>query len=283
MIISNITQAKQFLPSLNLTLANDRFTDFFHRAQEWLTSHIIGEELEEILEMEVSMTADDEHMDLRVKCQRIIAERALLEAIPEMDMQLTEAGFAVQNNDKFTPASSQRVDRLIAKLPERIAADVDALVRYLMKTSGTESAYSYWRGSEQFKYLTSAFLPLFEYFNRFAVPPAESYDDYYAAIPILAEGMRIVANYYVSNEEVDRLLDLYRRDELQEVHQKAVNRLSLVAAAARNKDINRARNAAIRAREVMLDDPDSFPAFKASAAYTSPSINIDGGKIVSFL
>ena len=99
MILSKITQATQFLPSLNLTLENDRFEDFFRSAQEWLVSHIIGEGLEATLESEVGMTDTDSHEDLRRLCQRIIARKGLLAAIPEMDLQLTEAGFAVQQNE----------------------------------------------------------------------------------------------------------------------------------------------------------------------------------------
>lgn len=284
MILSKITQATQFLPSLNLTLENDRFEDFFRSAQEWLVSHVIGDGLEATLEAEVGMTDTDSHEELRLLCQRVIARKGLLAAIPEMDLQLTEAGFAVQQNDHFTPASAQRVDRLVAKLPGKIASDTDSLVRYLMKNSGTnQSAYSGWRGTDQFKYLTSAFLPLYEYFNRFAVPVAESYDEYYDTMPILEEGMRIVADYYVSNAEIDRLLEMYRDNDLLDIHQQAVNRLSIVAAAARNKDINRARSAAIRAREIMLSDPDSFTAFKASSAYSAPTVNLDSGKMVNML
>lgn len=284
MILSKITQATQFLPSLNLTLENDRFEDFFRSAQEWLVSHVIGDGLEATLEEEVNITGTDSHEELRLLCQRVIARKGLLAAIPEMDLQLTEAGFAVQQNDQLTPASAQRVDRLVAKLPGKIASDTDALVRYLLKNSGTnQSAYSGWRGTDQFKYLTSAFLPLYEYFNRFAVPVAETYDEYYDTMPILEEGMRIVADYYVSNAEIDRLLEMYRVGELLDIHQQAVNRLSIVAAAARNKDINRARSAAIRAREIMLSDPDSFTAFKASSAYSAPTVNLDGGKMVNML
>lgn len=284
MILSKITQATQFLPSLNLTLENNRFEDFFRSAQEWLVSHVIGDGLEATLEDEVGITDTDSHEELRLLCQRVIARKGLLAAIPEMDLQLTEAGFAVQQNDHFTPASAQRVDRLVAKLPGKIASDTDALVRYLLKNSGTnQSAYSNWRGTDQFKYLTSAFLPLYEYFNRFAVPVAESYDEYYDTMPILEEGMRIVADYYVSNAEIDRLLEMYRDGELLDIHQQAVNRLSIVAAAARNKDINRARSAAIRARGIMLSSPDSFPEFKASSAYSAPTVNLDGGKMVNML
>ena len=120
MILSNTTKAAEFLPSLNLSVDNTRFNDFFRGAQEWLVCHIIGEDIEDVLEEAIPEGQEDQHIDLRTHCQRVIAEIALLKVVPEMDMQLTEAGFAVQNNDNFSPASSQRVDRLIAKMPERI-------------------------------------------------------------------------------------------------------------------------------------------------------------------
>ena len=283
MILNNITQAQQFLPSLNLTLENNRFHDFFLRAQEWLVSHIIGEDIEDVLEMDMNVGQEDIHSELRLKCQRVIAEKALLDAIPEMDMQLTEAGFAVQNNQDFSPASSQRVDRLLAKMPERIANDIDAIVRFLMKTSTGNGAYGYWRSSDQFNYLTAAFVPCFEDCNRLATPKANTYEEYYDAIQMMAEMMLKVSDYYVSKAEVERLVGLYRGNLYQPTHAKAIANLSIVAVAAFNHDIGRARNAAIGARDVMLEDPDSFPAFKASSAFNSSNINLDGGKMVNFL
>ena len=284
MILSNITQAKQFLPSLNLTLDNDRFEDFFRRAQEWLVSHVIGEELEEILETDISMPSEDEHKDLRVRCQRVIAEKALLAAIPEMDVQLTEAGFAVQNNDNFSPASSQRVDRLLATLPGRIADDVDSVVSCLLRHSdNTEAAYKDWRGTDQFKYLTEAFMPLIGHYNRYASPTAKTYEEYYLAIPLMANIMKNVAAYYVSGEEIERLKELYRDNDLLEIHRRAIQGLREVADAGYSGDTNRARNAAVCVRNVMLTAPDSFPAFKASDAFNKPTINLDGGKMVNFL
>ena len=289
MILSNITQATQFLPSLNLTLANDRFNDFFRRGQAWLVSHVIGEEVEEILEMEVALAAPDDHAELRLLCQRIIAEKALLDAIPEMDMQLTEAGFAVQQNGDFVPASSQRVDRLIAKMPERIVQDIDALVRFLMKTSTGNGAYGYWRSSDQFNYLTAAFMPLCEEYTAYCnglhldKKPSMNYEDFYAAIPMMARELRNVADYYVSRAEIDRLVELYRDNDLLEIHRKAIVSLKDCAVAAFRYDLNRARNAAVQAREVMLSDPDSFTAFKASSAYNTPTVNLDGGKMVNML
>jgi hypothetical protein len=289
MILSNTTQATEFLPSLNLTIGNDRFTDFFRRAQAWLTSHVIGDDIEELLEIDIPDGGTDDHKDLRKLCQRVIAERALLDAIPEMDMQLTEAGFAVQNNDDFSPASAQRVDRLLAKMPERIAADVDALVRFLMKHSIGDGTYIDWRGANQFKYLTAVFMPSCEEYTAYCnglqldKKPSMNYDDFYAVIPMMGRELRSVADYYVSRAEIDRLVELYRDNDLLEIHRKAIVSLKDCAVAAFRYDLNRARNAAIQAREVMLSDPDSFPAFKASPAYNTPTVNLNGGKLVNML
>lgn len=290
MILKTTKDAVKFLPSLNLTLENDRLQDFFRRAQEWLTAHIIGDDLETTLETEVDMTADDSHADLRLLCQRVIAEMALLAAIPEMDMQLTEAGFAVQNNDEMIPASAQRVDRLLARLPERIANDIDALVRYLMGNSATnEAAYSNWRGTDQFKYLTAVFMPLFEEYKAYChgltrkEEETLTYDDFYVIIPLMSRELREAAAYHVSKAEIDRLVELYRGNSLLEIHRKAIVCLKDCAVAAFRYDTKRASDAAKQAREVMLSDPDSFPAFKASDAFNKPAVNLDGGKLVNML
>ena len=283
MILKNINEAKQFLPSLNLTLENNRFNDFFRRAQEWLASHIIGENIESELETEIQLTAEDTHADLRRLCQRVIAEKALLDAIPEMDLQLTEAGFAVQQNDQFVPASSARVDRFLAKLPVRLKYDIDFTVRFLLERSVSNGNYSEWRGSEQFKYLTSCFMPCWEEYNRMAWPTESDSERYYALIEPMSREMVKVADYYVSREEVERLVELFRDNDLLEIHRKAIGELKVVAVAAYNGDMRRARQAAAAAKDVMMSDPDSFPAFMASNAYNTPSVNLDGGKMVNFL
>ena len=319
MILSNTKEASKYLPSLNLTVDNDRLTDFFRRAQEWVTSHIIGtdiealidpdlepeeeeptepsieETIEEIEETTEDATEEDDneeedpHAKLRTLCQRVIAERALLDGIPELDLQLTEAGFAVQDNDNFSPASQARVDRLLAKMPERIAADTDALVRYLLKNSnGTRqdpNPYDSWRGTDQFKYMTEAFIPLMEQYNKLALAAFKltTYEDFYAAIPVMAREMMKVADYYVSRKEVCRLRDLYRDNEVLQVHRMAIAELKAVAVAAYAHDTKCARDHASSARDIMLDDPNNFPMFKDSPAFTQKSVNLDGGKMVNFL
>ena len=95
--------------------------------------------------------------------------------------------------------------------------------------------------------------------------------------------MKKVASYYVSREEIDRLLELYRDGEDLEVHRIAIDELKRAGAAVISGDDRKARDSAICAREVMLSWPDYFPLFKASKAYGNTAINIDGGKTANFL
>ena len=182
---------------------------------------------------------------------------------------------------------------LLAKLPERIANDIDALVRFLLKNSnGTENdhkPYDNWRGTVQFKYLTAVFMPLFEEYKAYChgLPRKDeapmTYDDFYSIIPLMSRVLREEADYHVSKAEIDRLLELYRDNSLLEIHRKAIVCLKDCAVAALRYDTKRARDAALQAREVMLSDPNSFPAFKASDAFNKPTVNLDGGKLVNML
>ena len=93
-------------------------------------------------------------------------------------------------------------------MPERIANDIDAIVRFLMKTSTGNGAYGYWRSSDQFNYLTAAFVPYYEEYNKIALPKANTYEAYYAALDTVAREMLKVADYYVSKAEIERLVEL---------------------------------------------------------------------------
>lgn len=285
MILNNIKEAKQFLPSLNLTLDNDRFKDFFRSAQLWLVANVIGTDIEDVLETDFELGHEDIHEDLRRLCQRVIAEKALLTVIPEMDMQLTEAGFAVQNNADYSPASSQRVDRLLQTLPKRMASDADALVRYLMECSIGNGAYGYWRSSQQFMRLTAAFNPYWTQYCLMANPSAEpiGYDAFLERTDRAAKAILKVADYYVSRAEIERLRELYRDGDTLEEHRTVIDELVRVGIAAVDGDMRRARDLAAYAHSLMIDDIGFFPEFAASKAYNATHINLDGGNVVNFL
>lgn len=286
MIVSNLEQAKAYLPSVNTLVANDRLTDFFRRAQEWVSEKIIGTDIEGTLEIDIPENTPDPHARLRMIVSRVICEMAYLTALAELDLQLSEAGFVVQSNQMVSPASQQRMDRLVASLKERMMSDCDSLVRYLIKNSVARAAYDDWRGTEQYAYLTQAFTPTMEDAVRSTMTGEDApstWPDFHGLLPEMAQAIQNVAAPYVSQEELARLIELYRDGETLNVHNRAIGHLRRVAVKETLGDHAGAVMAAIQARKVMVANEGSFPDFAASDRRTLDTVNFGNGPSMNCL
>lgn len=286
MIVSNLEQAKAYLPSVNTLVANDRLTDFFRRAQEWVSEKIIGTDIEGTLEIDIPENAPDPHERLRMIVSRVICELAYSDAVSELDLQLSEAGFVVQSNQMVSPASQQRMDRLVASLKERMMNDCDSLVRYLIKNSVARAAYDDWRGTEQYAYLTQAFTPTMEDAVRSTMTGEDApstWPDFHGLLPEMAQAIQNVAAPYVSQEELARLIELYRDGETLNVHNRAIGHLRRVAVKETLGDHAGAVMAAIQARKVMVANEGSFLDFAASDRRTLDTVNFGNGPSMNCL
>lgn len=114
----------QYLPSINFKVEPKRLIPYLEEAQREITDRILGYDIEELLE-----NSEDENLsELKNLASRAICVTAYLSAIPEMDLQLSEAGFVVASNDAFSPASKERVERLMHSLRRRRSATLDNLL-----------------------------------------------------------------------------------------------------------------------------------------------------------
>ena len=278
---------KKHLLSFNLKLdeaMESRFSSFLARAQEWVTDHIIGDAIETALEGGAEIGQNDPHGKLRELVGRVISELAYLTSIAESDLQRSEAGFVVQNNDKMSPASLQRVERLIQSLNERINSDCDSLVHYLLKYSKAEDPYDYWRDTPQFEFLTDAFIPTMAIMRQNASSmPVQRWTDFYDLLSKMNIALRSTVARYVSIEQIDALLSDYRTDELQDIQRKVLRWLRM-AVLAEVTNTDNATHFAIEARNWMLRHESSFPEFVASDCYELPSpFNLGEGTVANLL
>ena len=283
MIVSTLEQVQIYLPSINFKVDIDRLTDFLDRAEQWLTEHIIGTDIREALDAAIPEGQADPHAEIRKVCSRAICEFAYLTVSAEMDLQLSEAGFVVQENNGMVPASQQRTERLVSSLNLRLNMDCDELVNYLLANSKTtESAYHAWRETEQFNYLTLAFVPTRMQLSRHLTYGNNigNWQDYFNGIQLMAKGVDLTASPYVSLAEINRLRGLYRAGTANAVQLAAIGMLQDVAAATFVKDAKAAREAAIHARGIMLESKTDFTEFEASECMPLTGVHFNEGHIV---
>lgn len=93
----------------------DKLEPFAESARIWLESEILG--TEDFL--------DDAHLDFVMK---IIVIKAFAEAVPSLDLTITPTGMAVVSTDTLSPASKERVNRLIESLDSSVKSMTTVLV-----------------------------------------------------------------------------------------------------------------------------------------------------------
>ena len=285
------TDVKTYLPTLNLKMASSRMNEFLAIAEEAIIDRILGDNLGAALNNEIQSGATDEHVALRAFTKRAICQTAFLDAIPELDLQLSEAGFVVQSNQAVSPASKDRVEKLKEGVAQLKSKALDALTRFLINNSSSDaSKYAAWRGTQQFAFISSGMIfSLDEYKRNFAsVKSFEkvvmTWDGYFKMIPKMRTILHSIVAEYLSDEFVDELLEKKRdSEELTKVEERVLENVceAVVAGSIDNETL--ARQLVIKARNIMINNIDSFETFRNSKVYHLESINIGDGAVANLL
>ena len=264
MLVEGYSEMKKFLPAIEMKGEPTIFDEALAAAQERLVRLIIGDQLETQLEQRAA--ADHK---LLLHCQRVISQDAFLESIPDLDLILTDAGFAVVNNEKVTMASRDRVDSLKKGTEDKLQASRDALIAYLLRTT----AYNSWRLTEEFEVFASALVTTYEEFKMVAIltnASAKSYpqswNEFHALLPAMNTALMTDVASYISKEYAIELIGKIRERTQMSPAEKAVFLIIQRAATSyAMEDRAVGQQLATRAYSLMQKDLDSFPTFAASA------------------
>lgn len=131
--------------------------DFLTFSETEVAKYVGKELMEKIsaLDCEVSVLSPMDDMDdLCCEICRFVCVTAFLEAIPQLDLVLTETGFGVVSNANLAPASSDRIERLKASLVRARDNAVDEVLSKARSIDGwseTENAKQwinslFWKG-----------------------------------------------------------------------------------------------------------------------------------------
>lgn len=279
----------QYLPSVNFKVEPKRLIPYLQEAQMEIADKILGNDIEELLEK----SEDESLNELKNLACRAICVTAYLNAIPEMDLQLSEAGFVVASNEAFKPASKERVERLMQSLRHRESASLDNLLVFLVHNSKDDaSPIKDWRGSRQFSYFSQTPVFTMAEFERFTL--ADGIDEYcsrlswnkfYSYIPIMKANLYTTVAYYISGSYIRDVMERLRDAEpILNIERQVLAHVqsAVIAGAMDKRDIM--IEEAISARKIMVDNIDQFPIFYKSDSYQLPEKSISGtGGISNFL
>lgn len=280
MLVKNFSEMKAFLPSIEMKGNPTVFNDALEVAQNDLTDKIIGEDLELLLE-----ARNQEDARLLKMCQRIISVDAFLTSIPEMDLVLTDAGFAVMNNESMAPASRERVQSLTAALQARLDDSKDKLISFLM---GSER-YNSWNGTEQYNRLADGLIMTFTEFKDCAVMnrmTAQAYpktwEDFLQLNPALNVALMTDVAGYISTEYAEEILEKTKdREPFLAIERQVIKLIKIAIATIVIGDKHCGIEQVIAAVAIMKANPDSFPTFSNSTAAEDMTLTHDDSPIFS--
>lgn len=263
MIVNGYKEMKPFLPAVMMKGSPSIFDDALETAQDSLVTEILGVDLEARLEEQ-----REEDAKLLKLCKRIISRQAFLSSIPELDLILTDSGFAVVNNEQMTMASKDRVQALTISLRQKLDEGKDALILYLLKTPEYES----WRGTEEFGRLSDGLIMTFGEFkdaavlnNASAAAYPKSWSDFYDLNSALNVALMTDVASYISKDYASEILEKIRDKEIfLPSEKKALKLIKTAVCAYALADRKTGLDQTLAAVAVMKANIDDFPAYRDS-------------------
>lgn len=199
MLINSDSQLRTYIPNTLATCSGeatlfDRLQPFLQSAESWLAQYITGSTL--LVELQAA-PADDQTRDL---CCQVISSHAFHEAVPSLDLVLTPSGFGIVSNGNLSPASSDRIQRLLSSLIQRRDHCIDQLLKLLPETCAD------WLTTEQAGYFGSTIFPRLSVCD-FVGKHLNQWDEYHPLRRQLVAIEQELANSYISLPLYSRLRD----------------------------------------------------------------------------
>lgn len=149
-LVTSDAQLRRHLPNIIAAVKGEtpfiqRIALFLSLAEEWVISTFTGDKV-------FSAVADGDMPQLFDPLANLVVADALRRAIPALDIVLTPNGFAVVNTSNLAPASTQRVDRLVASMLAHRDDCIAAILRALPSAHG-------WLETEQGAYFAATLFP----------------------------------------------------------------------------------------------------------------------------
>lgn len=199
---------------------------------------------------------DDE---MTQEAERFICMDAFCDAIPMLDLVLSDTGFGIINNQNTSPASRDRVEAL-RKLT-RLSAD-NALDRIITLLIGNED----WAKSAYGRLMINSLFYTADQLRDCAGKPEASRSDLLALRPVIYEAEEIIMRT-VSASFLTHLIAQIRMNKLEDYERLLVWTLRKAVGFFINKQLPAFKHELDNAVNLLESDIEKFPKYRESEAY----------------
>lgn len=259
-LITDNATLQRFIPNIlqsvkGETALFDKIAVHLEIAEEWVRSTFTSDKTFNTI---VGYTADN---PIRVLLCRLVVAEALRTAIPSLDLVFTPNGFAITQTSNLTPASKQRVDRLIGSM---LTLRDDCIARLLPELVGA----SQWLKSSQAQFFGSTLFPTLSVIDQFPIPGSQSprsrWERYLELRPQIIDLEASLAEEFISPELLDALHLRNLSNALNPVDRPLVAQLQAqIVAVLRGGTINMRRM--VECVNYIRQRPEDFPEWHSSA------------------
>lgn len=202
----------------------------------------------------VGYTAEN---SIRVLLCRLVVAEALRTAIPSLDLVFTPNGFAVTQTQNLTPASKQRVDRLIGSM---LTLRDDCIARLLPELVGA----SQWLKSSQAQFFGTTLFPDLSVVDALANVQGSRWDKYLELRTQIIDLEASLAEEFTSPELLNALHERNLAHTLSAVDRPLVAQLQAqIVSVLRGGTINARRM--VDLVNYIRQRPEDFPEWHSSA------------------
>ncbi len=261
MILKTLEQFQEAIPT---TVAIENFSDvepYVRTAELWIQNQVLGPVLYTMVdELE---DPEDDNASLQQMCLSVIGNHAFWDAIPFLDLVLTNNGFAVISANNKVPASKERVDRLRDQCLARRDSEVELLITWLENHS---DYHDKWKGSPAYSVMTDCLIRTATELEQYGQWTG-CRSDFLQLRPKMIRDTMVLLEPVISKDYMEELIEKQRDGDASNADKKVLELLKYALGSMLNGNPQAAEKITADALRYMDNNPDDFPAYTASSEY----------------
>lgn len=264
MILKTLEQFQKAIPT---AVAIENFSDvepYIRSAELWIKNQVLGATLYNLVETEVEEPSS-ELVELVEMCRSVIGNHAFWDAIPFLDLVLTNNGFAVISANNKVPASKERVDRLRENCLVRRDSEVELLIAFL---EDHPDYHDEWKGSPAYSVMTDCLIRTATELQQYGNWEGTRRDFLKLRPKLIQETMNRMEPVF-STAYIAELIEKQRDNDVTNGDLKVIVLLKYALGCLVNGNTEAAEKIAGDALRYIDNHPTDFTTYFASSEYLS--------------